>query len=379
MAGGSGYSHKALESARNKVESELKNLDGILAKIQKDVNTMNKDVWHGGKTANTWYEAMEKAFTKDVNYYNKVVKMQNSFSKKLGESKSKTGGGSSSYSGGGSSGSVLGSASNKGGGNTTTNTSGGGYKSGISRPAGMSDQEWAVYQSATKAHAEGKMTDYDYAKYQAQYQAAQKASQKAAASATASAKQTIAARSQNESGAVSAKYKSEKAALESKHNSGRMSDQEYSKALNKLNKEYKNPGKNTTSIDSASVKKQKQQNAVYSQTDSGQLSGKAASKARNNAPKGNQGYVKDTSNVKDKGYSSSTDGYQQQQQHQQYVQQQNQQQQQQNAANTSQAIGNTGARATQPGLRQQAGYSQRSTGQVEAKAAYTARTTSNSR
>ena len=60
---------------------------------------MNQDVWYGGKTANLWYEAMEKAFTKDVNYYNKVVTLQNNFSKRLTNSKSKTSKGSSGISG----------------------------------------------------------------------------------------------------------------------------------------------------------------------------------------------------------------------------------------------------------------------------------------
>ena len=90
MAGGSGFSHTQLQKTVKSIERELKVLNSCLAKIQKDVNTMNRDVWNGGQTANKWYEAMEKSFQKDVKFYNKIVTLQNGFAKRVSSAKEKT-------------------------------------------------------------------------------------------------------------------------------------------------------------------------------------------------------------------------------------------------------------------------------------------------
>ena len=79
----SGFALSAVDDTQKKVEEELARLESRMAKLEKDVNSMNDNGWNGGQASNKWYENMEKTFDNDVKYYNQVANMQNSFSKKI--------------------------------------------------------------------------------------------------------------------------------------------------------------------------------------------------------------------------------------------------------------------------------------------------------
>ena len=100
MAGTSGYSMKAVDKTSKAIESELKILEQYLSSAQKDISSMNNNIWYGGESANKWYTRMTDVFKKDVKYYNQVVKIQNTFAKAANASKQKVSKGSSGIAGG---------------------------------------------------------------------------------------------------------------------------------------------------------------------------------------------------------------------------------------------------------------------------------------
>lgn len=75
MAKGSGVNTSAAKKAHNEVKTAYESLKNNLNNLQKDLELLNKEYWHGGKKAFSWYKANDdnisdlKRFSKGVNKF----------------------------------------------------------------------------------------------------------------------------------------------------------------------------------------------------------------------------------------------------------------------------------------------------------------------
>ena len=73
---GSGGSIKELIDRYNALTKPVFYFGVNLGNLRMTVEGMNENYWNGGKTANTWYEALEKAYKADKSFYNKMLTVQ---------------------------------------------------------------------------------------------------------------------------------------------------------------------------------------------------------------------------------------------------------------------------------------------------------------
>ena len=78
MAKASGVNTKEAKSAYNKVKKYIADLERDLVKLQKDVETMNANYWHGSKPANNWYTSINKTYMSLINFNKGVNQLQSS-------------------------------------------------------------------------------------------------------------------------------------------------------------------------------------------------------------------------------------------------------------------------------------------------------------
>ena len=83
---GSGGSLKEMVNRYNALVKPVTNFGTNLTKLKSSVERMNKDYWNGGQTANSWYNALKKAYKADKNFYNKMLNVQKKLRKLIDSS-----------------------------------------------------------------------------------------------------------------------------------------------------------------------------------------------------------------------------------------------------------------------------------------------------
>lgn len=78
-----GLNRQLARDTYNKANKKIDDLKTDLNNLKTAVQTMNRDYWYGGNSANKWYANVSSAHTSNNNFINAAVRLQSSIKSNL--------------------------------------------------------------------------------------------------------------------------------------------------------------------------------------------------------------------------------------------------------------------------------------------------------